>query len=174
MWSRFRQGDKTTLKPNCIDGFWRRRGRFKAIMIAARFFLRSMGHVTRHRYLSAHILYTRLNGQSHRHANLMRRMLQEYFRIKVKKPDRLVRLMTFQFLDVLVQNTTYQTHPKIHNFNLYCVLKSIKVVPVSEFDTSKLFYEDLIVLIIESETGSDWVRHFIEVSQKKAKLKNLR
>ena len=50
----------------------------------------------------------------------------------------------------------------------------LQVMQASEFDTSKLMYEDVLIIIIESGRYWDWARNLIEASQSKAKIKNLR
>merc|ERR1719370_902803 len=77
MWSRFRKGTA----PNRVGAIWHRRGRLRAIAWASRFFTRMMGHVARRRFNCAHVLYTRSHGASHRHADILKRMLQNYFEI---------------------------------------------------------------------------------------------
>merc|ERR1711962_1548004 len=79
MWSRFRKG----AAPNRVGAIWHRRGRLRAIAWASRFFTRMMGHVARRRFNCAHVLYTRSHGASHRHADILKRMLQNYFEIAV-------------------------------------------------------------------------------------------
>ena len=84
MWSRFRKGAVGTCQQaHRVDGIWHKRGRMKAIGWACRFFARMMGHTARRRYHDAQILFTKLNGATHRHANVLKIMLQEYFRTQV-------------------------------------------------------------------------------------------
>ena len=83
VWTRFRKGEVLTNLPQRVAGMWHRRGRLKAIGWACRFFVGMMGHTSRQRYHNAHILYTRMHGASHRLAELLKRMLQDYFAIEV-------------------------------------------------------------------------------------------
>jgi len=103
VWTRFRKGEVITHLPQRVAGMWHRRGRLKAIGWACRFFVGMMGHTSRERYHNAHILYSRMHGVSHRLAEVLKRMLQDYFVTEVEQASEFdPAKMKYEDLIVLV------------------------------------------------------------------------